>query len=184
MLSSNKKLEFLSLLIAHDGGFRCFYCKGELEPDNYVYDHLNDNRHDNRIENLVLSCQSCNIKKISSFDIKILAKEKLKENEDKNFVGEKIRLPDTSPHQVSTEIEINVSNYQITEQYLTERINTDGSLPYNEALNSAAFLCKTKTGHGSQQSIRNYIDLLTSEAGPFQVVRDDNKKKIIVKRAR
>ena len=45
------------------------------------------------------------------------------------------------------------------------------------ALDSCAMLCKKETGHGSQQSVRNYISMLTSTVGDFEVVKD--KKKII-----
>ena len=81
-LSYHKKLEDLPILIQRDGGFICWYCKKELK-DQYIYEHLNNNRQDNRIENLVLACQSCNIKKISDFDMQIQAKDKLKENRNK-----------------------------------------------------------------------------------------------------
>ena len=177
-LSYHKKLEDLPILIQRDGGFTCWYCKKELK-DQYIYEHLNSNRQDNRIENLVLACQSCNIKKITDFDMQIRARDKLKENEDGNFVREikpEVKMP-------TSEIDINMSNSEITRQYLEEVINTDGSIPFSDALNSSAFLCKDKTGHGSQQAIRNYIQMLTSSVAPFMVILDEKKKKIIVKRS-
>ncbi len=173
----------MPLLIARDGGFRCFYCKKELKINEYVYEHLNGNRNDNRPENIVLSCQSCNIKKIDSFDLQIMAQDKLKENESKNFVRERNYLEVHGSQHASTEIDINVSNSDITEQYITEKVNTDRLIPCSEALNCCAYLCRKKTGHGSLQAVRNYIALLTSEVGPFMIVKDQNGKKIIVKRS-
>ena len=177
-LSYKKKLEFLALLIERDGGLICWYCKTVL-TDEHIFEHLNNNRHDNRIDNIVLACQSCNIKKINDIEMRLLAEEKLKENEDKNFVRENKLEEKQHP---TTEIDINMSNYEITKKHLTEIITTDGSIPFSNALNSCAFLCKDKTGHGSQQAIRNYIAILTSDVGPFMIIRDSENKKVIVKR--
>lgn len=43
-------------------------------------------------------------------------------------------------------------------------------------------LCKKKTGHGSTQSVREYLNMLASREGPFDIVKDDKKKRIIIKR--
>jgi len=182
-LSHKQKLEYLPFLIERDGGFCCWYCKQDLEIRTYVYDHLNCNRGDNRIENVVLSCQPCNIKKAHDFDMQILAKDKLRENEDKNFLRERNYTEIQEKSQTSTEIDINVSNFDLTEQYITERVLADGSVPHDVALNSCTYICKKKTGHGSQQSVRQYIATLTSEVGPFMIVKNEAKKKIIVKRS-
>jgi len=180
-LSSRMKSEYLPLLVTRDGGFRCYYCKKDLRLNEYVYEHLNNNRNDNRPENLVLSCQSCNVKKIDDIDMRLIACDKLKENEDKNFVREKIS-EENSSNPITTEIDINTSNYDITKQYLYEVINTDGHTLYSAALHSCVYLCKKKTGHGSQQAVRNYLATLTSDVAPYKIVRDENKKKLIVKR--
>ena len=66
--------------------------------------------------------------------------------------------------------------------YLTEIIQTDGFIEYKEAVPSIAMLCKIKTGHGSTQSVREYINMLTSREGPFLIIKNDEKKRIIVKR--
>lgn len=180
-LSAKQKQEYLPILIARDGGFNCIYCKGPLNIDTLIFEHLNNNRNDSRIENIALAHQSCNIKKASSYDYQIIAAEKLKENESKMFVGEKIYMP-TEAKEASTEIDINVTNFEITEQFLRERITTDGSMEFTDALNSIAYLCKKKTGHGSQQSVRNYISILTSSVGQFMITKNEEKKKIIVRR--
>ena len=89
---------------------------------------------------------------------------------------------DLSHQEASTEIDINQKNFELTKKFLFERIKVDGSMTYSNALNSCAFYCRGKTGHGSQQAIRNYLDMLTSDVGPFMIARDDNNKKIIVLR--
>jgi len=176
------KIDLLPFLIERDGGCCCFYCKKKLGITEVKFEHLNCNRTDNRPENIVFSCQSCNIKKISTPDLQIMAKEKLKQNEDGNFLSEKNFVEYTGPQSVSNEININVSNYDITRKYITEVIQTDGSILKSDALNSCVYLCKEKTGHGSQQSVRNYIDTLISPVGPLMIICDENNKKLIVKK--
>ena len=46
-----------------DGAFNCHWCDSILTWDNMHVDHLNDLRDDNRIENLVASCPTCNQKR-------------------------------------------------------------------------------------------------------------------------
>jgi len=176
------KMELLPFLIERDGGCCCFYCREKLSITEVIYEHLNGKRFDNRPENIVISCQSCNVKKITNPDLQIEAKEKLKQNEDGNFLSERNFVEDAGPQNASNEININVSNYDITRKYITEVIQTDGSILKSDALNSCVYLCKEKTGHGSQQSVRNYIDTLTSPVGPFMKIRDENNKNLIVKR--
>jgi len=179
-LSSKRRLEDLQKLIDHDGGFFCFYCKKELSLEYFVLDHLNDNPNDNRIENKVISCQSCNVKKAYDYELRERAIQKLRENDAITLQSN--RLEDHTGAEHETEIGINEKNYPIVEKYISERIAADGFIEYSKALNSCAYTCKKKTGHGAQQTIRNYIDMLTSDEGPFMVVRDENGKKIIVKR--
>jgi len=180
-LTMKLKQEYFPLILERDGGFKCFYCKMPLKLSKFVYDHLNDNRSDNRVENVVFACYSCNNKKPVDGNMYDNAQEKLRQNEDLGFMREKIFLSDTNSVP-STEIEINTSNYDITEQYLGEIIQTDGKILYSDALNSCVYLCKKKIGHGSQQSVRNYIATLSSAVGPFMLIKDENGKKIIVKR--
>ena len=105
--------------------------------------------------------------------------EKKKQNEESNYVCERKNEESTL---YSYEIEINKQNFSLAEQYLTQIIETDGFLEYKDTVNSIAMLCKKKTEHGSTQSVREYINMLTSREGPFEIVKDDVKKRIIVKR--
>ena len=177
-LSSALKKKYFQILIIRDGGFKCFYCDTILNYSSFIYDHLNNDRSDNRFENIVLACQSCNNKKPSDKIMQDRAIQKLKQNEESNFMREKIceNLSETS-----AEIEINIKNFDIVEEYITHEIDLRGTFDYSTALNSCVYICRQKTGHGSQQSVRNYISTLTSKEAPFVVVRDENGKKIIVR---
>jgi len=182
-LTQYHKTKYFPLLIKRDGGFICWYCKGGLQTNKHVFEHLNDNREDNRIENIVLACNSCNNKKPHDCAMKNIAIQKLRENEEGNFMRERKFESDHSTQEASKEIEINMSNYEITRQFITKILETDRSFSYNDALDACVYTCKEITGHGSQQSVRNYIGTLTSIVSPFEIIRDKNKKKIIVRRS-
>ena len=181
-LTKRLKTLFFPLLIQRDKGFCCWYCKIPLFLFKYVFEHLNDDREDNRIENLVIACTSCNNKKSNHHEMKQKAMEKLTQNENSNFLRERKFLIDEITKDASIEIEINVLNYEITEDYISEKTNSDGFVLFSDALNCSVYLCKKKTGHGSQQSIRNYLKTLTCDVAPFKMIIDENKRKIIVRR--
>ena len=180
-ITSKQKHDWLPRLIAFYGGFFCFYCKIKLDIHSVIYDHLDNNRRHNVIENISLCCQSCNNKKHHNAEMQVRAMDQLKINENSNFEREREIVGEE--REIATEIEIGDANFEIVEQYISERVNTDGFVEFSDALNSGAYVCRKKTNHGSKQSVRNYIDLLTSLVGPFQITKNDEKKKIIVRRA-
>jgi len=180
-LTKRLKIKYLPELLKRDGGFRCFYCIKDLDIRSYINEHLNNDRTDNRKENIVLACHTCNNKKPNNSSLQLKAIQKLKNNE-RNFMSEREISGEIQTQEASTEIEINVSNYDIVNQFIGEVVNTDGSIPLKVAINSGAYLCKEKTGHGATQTVRNYIEMLVSDVGPFRIIRDETKKKVIIKR--
>ena len=179
-LTQTTKIKYLSQLIERDG-FVCYQCGKTLGKNDYVYEHLDDNRLHNNIENLALAHQSCNIKKANDFDMKFKAKEKLRQNEEM-CLSERKAGEISGNDQYSSEISINSTNYSISEQYLTEHVQTDGSILYSDALNSIAYLCKKQTGHGSEQAVRRYLNQLTCQEAPFMIKKNDEGKRVILKR--
>ena len=97
------------------------------------------------------------------------------------FVCERENASVQAPSQ-SQEIESNQQNCEIAEQFLSEKIQTDGSVEYKDALDSITMLCIRKTKHGSQVSVRRYLDALTSSVGPFMFTKNNDGKRIIVNR--
>jgi len=180
-LTKAMKIKFLPFLIKRDKGFFCFYCKKPLEFNRYVNEHANDDRSDNRPANTLLACSSCNNKKPHSEEMQKIAQEKLKENEIySNFMSDKKIKNENLAQETTTEIEINESNTDITEQYLWDNTDEHGRrIPFKDTLNSLVYICKKRTGHGSQPAVRNYIAYLTSLEAPFEIVRDENGKKWI-----
>ena len=83
-LTERQKAKWINAIIDRDN-FKCFYCKGSFGKNSYVFDHLNNIPSDNRFDNLVLAHQKCNVKKGFHAEHQVRAKDKLKENESKNF---------------------------------------------------------------------------------------------------
>jgi hypothetical protein len=180
-LTPGQKKKWFSEICERDNGFKCYYCQTNLELNHYVFDHLNCKREDNRIDNLVLACQSCNIKRITDGALYEKGFEKLKENEDRLFVRENVSDERLEP-VISKEIDINTKNSEITESFLENTLKDSAFVLFSEALDACVYLCKKQTSHGSHQSVRNYLAALTSIVGPFEIVRNDKNKKIIRKR--
>ena len=174
------KERYFPKLIDRDGGFKCFYCKQELSMKRLSFDHLNNNRADNRMENLVLCHQSCNIKKISHLDYQIMASQKLKGNEEEFSVSE--RKTEKTDFDSNSEIGINVGTYEIVETYLNQEIQNGGHVKFNDALYSIVYICKQRTGHGSEPAVRRHLNTLTALIAPFELKKNDAKEKIIVRR--
>lgn len=181
-LSQKDKIKIWEQLVERDGGNRCWYCKKPFNGKRPIIEHLNDNRNDNRLDNLVLSCQSCNIKKISDDTMKRLSDEKLELNEKGIYVREKdLKKLSKSEERTSNEIDINMKNFDITEKYIRDRIDSWDSVDFKDTVDSCVYLCRKNTGHGSHQCVRNYIGSLTCSVGPYQMVKE-GKQKLIVKR--
>jgi len=178
-LTIGQKRRYIKHIVQRDGGFKCFFCGKALEQKTGVFEHLNGNWRDSRPDNLVIACQSCNVKKISDMEMQDGAIEKLEKNEMGLFVGENFSVLDEEEKEGNTaskEIEISQRNSAIVEQFLTEEIQEKGSIPYFDTLHTCVYLCTRETGHGSHGSVRNYINTFTCSRAPFvQTGKGENK---------
>jgi len=107
------------------------------------------------------------------------AKERIRLNHSKIYAP---RIEEKNEN-VSTEVEINKSNRAIVEQYITERTIDGKRIDYKDTLDSVTYLCQKMTGHGSQKCIRDYLSSFCSSIAPFMIVKDENKNKVIQRRA-
>ena len=146
-------------------------------------EHLNDDRSDNGWDNLALAHQKCNIEKANQPNGEYLdiALVKIGDNESHIFVGESF-LEKEPKKDASTEIEISRKCYEITEEYLTDKILKKAWIPYKGVIHNIVYLTKKKTTYGSEQSIRAHLMTLTSDKAPFEITKDGNGKKIIRRR--
>ncbi len=177
-LTPKEKVRIKEFHIKEDGT-DCVHCEKELDLDNCVIAHLDDNPKNNNDWNHGLSHQQCNIDVINNFDYKLRAQERIKLNHSKIYAP-RIEIKNEN---VSTEVEINKSNREITQQFLTERTIDSKTIEYKDALDSITYLCQKMTGHGSQKCVRDYISSFCSSIAPFMIVKDENKNKVIQTRA-
>jgi len=160
-------------------GFRCIHCEESLEGKNYVFDHLDDNRKHNEYSNIALACQSCNIKKANDFDMKFKALDIKKQREEGSI--KYVETPDAI-EETSSERQVNKMLFPLTEQIISERVNSDGHYPLKDSLAEIPYIAQKRYGCGAEPTIRRYIRQLTSKVGPFEIVTDEKGLKIICKR--
>lgn len=182
IVTSRRKVIYFPILIRRDGGFKCFYCRKDLSKIFWIYEHLNNNHNDSRIENIVLACQSCNVKKKNDYDMQIMAIEKYRLNQQMNLSCERESAETDGPTQ-SVEIDISQTNLELVRKYLQEIITTDGSIEVKDAVNSASMHCVNKTNHGSSVAVRRYIDMLCSREGPFMYSKNEDGKRILTNKS-
>jgi len=178
LLTETQKIQTSQNLLLRDGN-RCIFVNHELDPRDSEIEHLDNNPNNNKFSNLALSCHLHNCEKRNSADFQIIAREKTKQNESLTLIN---KTEDKTPVEASTEIQININSRNIAKQFLTERIITDKSIEYLEALNCITFKCNEITGHGSQQSTRNYLDTLTCALSSFMIIKNEKGKRLIVER--
>ena len=178
-LTESKKKAWLPRLINDQGGFVCYQCDDTLKPGHYCFEHLNDHRDQTYYENTGLACNSCNIKKINDYDMKLKAQDLLAKKEE---AGLKYLEDETAHENNSSEIEINKALFNFTKQYITEKITLEGKYSLDDAIAELPYLCQERFGHGSEATIRRYLKQLTSKVSEWQVIKDDKNKKWICKR--
>ena len=161
-----------------EDGTTCVHCEKELDLDICVIAHLDNNPKNNADWNHALSHQQCNIDVINNFDYKFRAQARIRQNHSKIYAP-RIEIKNEN---VSTEVEISVSNREIAKQYLTERTIDGKRVDYKDALDSVTYLCQKMTNHGSQKCVRDYFSSLCSSVAPFMIVKDENKQKAIQRR--
>ena len=183
-LTPNQRRELTDIILARGDSYCCFYCQYEFKNIKECWlEHLDDDRTNNTPDNIVFTCRSCNVKKQHDESLRVQAREKLRVNQMMNYVRDWKELQKLQKES-SEAVAINESNCNTTIKWLERRLVIDSetsmTVLLKEAVDTITFECKDKTGHGSQQSIRNYIDYLTSSApkAPFEIFKQDNKRYI------
>ncbi len=177
LLTPKEKIGIKEYRIKVDGT-DCVYCDKELDLNTCVIAHLDNNPKNNADWNHGLAHQQCNIDAIENIDYHLKAQERIRLNHSKIYAP-RIEIKN---EDLSTEVEINVSNREIVKQYLTERTIDNKTIDYKDALDSVTYLCQKMTGHGSQKCVRDYLSSFCSSVAPFMIVKDENKNKVIQRR--
>ncbi len=177
-LTAAKKLAYLPFIVKRQNGLKCYFCGKPFKDTGYVFEHLNDDEFDNRIENIGICCQSCNVKKIKDFDMKFFAQDMLKSNEKQGISLEE----NVFDIQVtSNEIKINRTLRPFCKQYVIEHVSVDGKISLHDTALELVYLSQEKFGFGAESTIRKYLAELTCKVAPFMIIKE-GKQQFIVKR--
>ncbi|WP_428323711.1 hypothetical protein [Nitrosopumilus sp.] len=160
------KQKYFEKIIERDDGFYCFYCKTKLELEKFVYEHLNDNRADNRLENIVFACYSCNNKKTSSESLKEIALAKLKDNEGNVLCVREFEESETA----SVEINLNRLGMKMTQEFLEEKFQHSDSIDKIDAKRCIALRMYNKIGSGSESTISKHLNAFCCSEGKYEQV--------------
>lgn len=188
-LTERQKANWINPLISRDG-HQCFFCKGEFGKNGYVFDHLNGNPHDNRFDNLVLAHQSCNVRKASFAEYEVMAKDKVRENESKNFLMEWERERKHSTHkETSDEADLNKTIIKIAKEFLNQELLPQlgheprrDEIPMKEAVECICYLVQEETGRGSHTAVQRHLETLTCVISKEFARKELNGKKYIMRR--
>jgi len=158
-------------------GCCCLFCKKEDDLDNFILEHLNGKRTVNEDWNHALSCQSCNLKKLTNAELQVIASEKIKENKLSDFKY----IEDKSDLSNSPEIEHNQNVGELCEKILLERTANGEKVEVKEAKNGLAYIGKEKFGHCSPITTARHIDMLTNSftKTPLMIIKKDGKRYIV-----
>ena len=181
-LTPNQRRQLTDIILARGDAYSCFYCNYDFKNIRECWlEHLDDDRTNNTPDNIVFTCRSCNVKKQHDESMRVQAREKLRVNQMMNYVRDWTELQKIQKES-SEAVAINESNCNTTIKWLEERLplGSSNTVLLKEAVDTITCECKYNTGHGSQQSIRNYIDYLTSSSpkAPFEIFKLDNKRYI------
>lgn len=165
----------------------CCYCEQRFMPKNPLYkktfEHLDNDNTNQELWNLAWAHWKCNQDKKNTSDLQIQAKVIISHNQqwEENHSFDSLKERDkTVENDDRTETEMQESSMPIVERYLAKNLTDDKDVIHmTKALDSIAFLIYKATGHGSQQTVRRYINMLTSDDGKYERRKIEGKTFIL-----
>ncbi|MCH8915788.1 MAG: hypothetical protein IIA82_08115 [Thaumarchaeota archaeon] len=160
----------------------CCYCEQRFISTDprwkRTYEHLDCNHENNSGWNIAYAHFKCNQDKKTNVDYQFIAHDLIKknkewdENNDFEFTRERNKIFNTDE---PTEIDLNVAHRKITEEFLAEKLSVDEKLDFIDTINCITLRCENQTGHGSKQSVRNYLDVLSCSEGKYRKFKEGGK---------
>jgi len=139
---------------------QCLFCSiafsDIVKPE---LDHLNNNSNDNRMENWALVCHTCNNKKKTDIDMQVIAYDKVKANQKREYACERMLADSGIDFNLTSSQSINRITTQTTRQFLLEHTMND-KLYEKDAVNAITNLCQENNGTGSQSAVYRIIESL------------------------
>ena len=161
----------------------CLFCSiafsDIIKPE---LDHLNNNYNDNRVENWALVCHACNNKKKTDYDMRIIAYDKLKANEKREYACERMLADSGIEFNLTSSQSINRIITQTTRQFLFEHTMNGEILYQKDAVNAITNLCQENNNIGSQSAVYRVIEFLSNSINGKYTICSTPKGNIIRRR--
>lgn len=195
MKSYKQKLKDIPVFVARDpkslrdkSGYCCFLCGDHfVDGDHYLgrtEHHLDGNTKNDEYWNRILVHNICNIRCENFIEWQVISRDIMNWNiKQQQPTTEQIKMATDSLLRdgVSIMIALNVQHSKICEETIIERMKVEPFWKRIDAIAECTLRCRDKTGHGSMQSIRNYITVLCAESGSFKIEELDGVD-VIMKR--
>ena len=184
-------------IIEQRDGPNCFYCGNPFQhrlldiitlsedTNKRVFDHLNDDEEDNRVENLVHAHDLCNQRKIHHQDWIRKAKQKLRDNERSSIIPVSHANTDK---ETATETDTNAIFCEIVlkdlANYLLPKANGEAlrnEIPLKEFLDLVSGKGHKICGHASQNTMRRIVDMFCTTEFPYIKEKNRDTKKTIIR---
>jgi len=167
-------------LIWERDGENCYLCELGFSATNPPeYDHLNNDIYDNRVENLGFVHRKCNLDKRNNTDLQLKADAKLLQNEKWLSAREKAHGKCSRvehPEGLTSSQEISYTNKPIVKEWLYQHVLEEGQVTLSEAICGIVNMLEKRTGTGSEQAVRRYINgWCTVYGGEFTKTKQDGK---------
>jgi hypothetical protein len=172
-LTALDKMKMNTHLLKRDGP-NCLYCEKPVPNDDCEMEHLDNNKNNLELWNIIRCHEKCNKEKRNNIEYEVKAKDKLDRNQARIYYP----IEDTAERSNSPEIEHNTNCNQLVKKHLSEQTKLHGKLEYKATSDSIAYHAMEKFGHSSQVSINRIIDAYCSEVAPFMVIKENGKRYI------
>lgn len=173
----------------------CFYCDKPFQHklmdiitlseqrNEQVFDHLNNDEDDTRVENVVLAHSLCNQRKKNNNEWIIKAKQKLRDNERSSNIPVSHAGTDK---ETATETDTNAIFADIVLKELADRLmpKSNGE-PRQDEIELKEFLDLVSgkgykmCGHASQNTMRRIVDMFCTTEFPYVKEKNASKRSVI-----
>ena len=163
----------------------CCFCEQRFIDDSVLWsrtwEHLDNDKENQELYNLTFAHWHCNEKKKNDFDMQLFAFEQVKINKEweSKFTFEPARERERENKTATyeqTEIDLNKAHFEIAENFLTEKLSVlNNRYLLSDAVSCIVLRCKKLTGHGSSQSVRNYLNVLSCTEGIYRIEKVEGK---------
>jgi len=199
-LSATIKRKRTPLIILRDyqngAQHKCCYCKvtfnKKIPKRRKNWEHLDDNKHNQKLWNLAWSCFECNQRKKIEYDLKIIGMDLTYKNKQWEESQESESTPVCEKSELrkqpkNSEFDLSPLFFEIAHQFLREKLSTvNKRFTMKLAADTIAARCIKQQGQGSSVTARRNLDILCTEEfiyksdkieGQFYIMIDIEKKK-------